>query len=129
MDGKYAYGKIFFIYTYIFIFFYLLIFGCTASLLLLGFFLVAAGRAYSLAAVCRLLIAVASLITEQGLYGTWASAVVAYGLSHCRSRTLEHRFNNVVHGLGCSVACVIFPNQGSNHCLLYWQVDSSPPSH
>ena len=91
---------------YILFFLYLLIFGCTASSLLLGFSLVAAGKAYSLAAVCRLLIAVASLITEQGLHGTWASAVVAYGLSHCRSRTLEHRFSNVVHGLNCSV---VFP--------------------
>ena len=35
--------------------------------------------------------------------------------------------------LSCSVACGIFPDQGSNLCLLHWQVDSSftrkAPSH
>ena len=35
----------------------------------------------------------------------------------------------VVHGLNCSEACGIFPDQGSNPCLLHWQVDSLPLSH
>ena len=39
-------------------------------------------------AVCGLLIAVASLIAEHGLWGSWASVVVA-------------------QGLGCSLACGI----------------------
>ena len=30
------------------------------------------------------------------------------------------------HGFCCSVACGIFPHQGSNPCPLHWQVDSSP---
>ena len=30
----------------------------------------------------------------------------------------------VVYGLSCSKACGIFPNQGSNQCLLHWQADS-----
>ena len=30
----------------------------------------------------------------------------------------------VVHGLSCSVACGIFPDQGLNLCLLHWQADS-----
>ena len=30
----------------------------------------------------------------------------------------------VVCGLSCSVACGIFPDQGSNPCPLHWQVDS-----
>ena len=30
----------------------------------------------------------------------------------------------VVHGLSCSAACGIFPDQGSNPCLLHWQADS-----
>ena len=34
-----------------------------------------------------------------------------------------------MHGLGCSVACGIFLDQGSNPCLLHWQVDSLPLSH
>ena len=32
----------------------------------------------------------------------------------------------VVHRLSCSVACGIFPNQGSNSSFLYWQADSYP---
>ena len=34
----------------------------------------------------------------------------------------------MVHGLSCSAACGIFPNQESNPCLLPWQADSSPLS-
>ena len=37
--------------------------------------------------------------------GTWASVVVA-------------------HGLSCSAACGIFLDRGSNPCPLHWQVDS-----
>ena len=32
----------------------------------------------------------------------------------------------VTHGLRCSVACGIFPDQGSNPCPLHWQADSQP---
>ena len=35
----------------------------------------------------------------------------------------------VVHGLSCSEACGIFPDQGSNPCPLHWQVDSQPLRH
>ena len=34
----------------------------------------------------------------------------------------------VANGLNCSVTCGIFLDQGSNMCLLHWQVDSSPLS-
>ena len=56
-------------------------------------------------AVRWLLIAVASFC-----YGAWAlnsSAPVV-----------------VARGLSCSVACGIFPDQGSNPCPLHWQADS-----
>ena len=56
-------------------------------------------------AVCWLLIAVASLVAEHGFLGMRASVVVA-------------------HGLSCSAACGIFPDQGSNLCPLHWQADS-----
>ena len=35
----------------------------------------------------------------------------------------------VAHRLSCSESCEIFPNQGSNLCLLRWQADSLPLSH
>ena len=35
----------------------------------------------------------------------------------------------VVHGLSCSEACGIFPDQGWNLCHLHWQLDSLPLSH
>ena len=35
----------------------------------------------------------------------------------------------VTHGFSCSVACGIFPDQGSSLCLLHWQADSVPLSH
>ena len=35
----------------------------------------------------------------------------------------------VVHGFSCSVACEIFPDEGSNLCVLQWQVDSLPLTH
>ena len=41
-----------------------------------------------------LLIAVASLVAEHGLWGTWASVVAAPGFSSCGSWTLEPRLNS-----------------------------------
>ena len=35
----------------------------------------------------------------------------------------------VAHGLSCSKACGVFPDQGSNLCSLHWQADSYPLSH
>ena len=35
----------------------------------------------------------------------------------------------MVHGLRCSTACGIFPGQGSNPCLLHWQVVSLSLRH
>ena len=35
----------------------------------------------------------------------------------------------VAYGLSCSAACGIFPDQGSNLCLLHWQADSYPLHH
>ena len=46
-----------------------------------GLFLVVASRGYSLVGMCGLLIAVASLVSEQRLQGPQASVVVAHGLS------------------------------------------------
>ena len=35
----------------------------------------------------------------------------------------------VAHGLSCSAACGILPDQGSNPCPLHWQADSQPLCH
>ena len=35
----------------------------------------------------------------------------------------------LARGLGCRMACGIFPDQGSNPCPLHWQADSSPLDH
>ena len=52
------------------------------------------------------------------------------GLSCCGAWALGHVGLIVAaHGLSCSAACGIFPDQGSNPCLPHWQVDASPLSH
>ena len=54
------------------------------------------------------------------------------GLSLSRPRSLRSTGSRragsaiVAHGLSCSAACGIFPDQGSNPCLLHWQADSQP---
>ena len=75
------------------------------------------GRGYSLAAMRRLLIAVAALVMEHKLEGLQASVVAALRLSSTISVV-------GTHGLSCPVACGIFLNQGSNPCPLHWQADS-----
>ena len=61
---------------------------------------------FSLVVVCRLLIAVTSLVEHRGCTGL---LVVAHGLRH-------------------STTCGISLDQGLNLCLLYRQVDSLPLS-
>ena len=56
------------------------IFGCAWSLLLRGLFLVVVSSGYSLVAVHRLLIAVASLVAELWLQDAQPSGVSACGL-------------------------------------------------
>ena len=47
------------------------------------------------------------------------------GFSCCGARALGMWASVVVaHRLSCSVACGIFPDQGSHPCPLRWQVDS-----
>ena len=52
------------------------------------------------------------------------------GFSCCRARALGTWASVVVaRGLSCSTACGIFPDQGLNPCPLHWQVDSYPLCH
>ena len=53
---------------------------------------------FSLVAVCGLLIAVVSLVSEHRLWGAQTSVGAARGLSSCDWQALEHRLNH------CSVA-------------------------
>ena len=68
-------------------------------------------------AVHGLLIAVTSLCCRARALGARASVVVACGLQSAGSVVVEH-------GLSCSAARGIFPDQGSNPCPLHWQADS-----
>ena len=79
---------------------------------------------------------------EWGLLSSWsvrlpiagASLVVEHRLGHMGSAVVAPEFWSaglivVAHGLSCSEACGIFLDQGSNPCLLHWQVDSLQLSH
>ena len=97
-------------------YFILLIFGCAGSLLLCGLLPSCLIGGLSLVGVCRLPIAVASLAVEHR--PVLASVAAAPRLWRTGAVTLSH-------GLSCSESCRIFPDQGSNLCLLHWQAYSS----
>ena len=85
-------------------------------------FLVMTSRAYSPVAVLRFLIGVASPVVEHGLQGVKTSVVVTTRLQSTGPIV-------VTHGLSCSEAYGIFPDQRLNLCLLHLQADSLPLSH
>ena len=62
--------------------------------LLCGFFSTAGTGGYSLVAVPGLLISMASLVAECGLYGVKVSVAAVCGLRSCSSWALEHRLNS-----------------------------------
>ena len=64
-------------------------------------------------------------IEGQELLIALASLVEKHGLQQL------HHLGSVAgaHGLSCSKACGIFPDQGSNPCLLHCQTDSYPLYH
>ena len=105
-----------FILINLFYFIYL-IFGCVgSSLLCAGFSLVAASGSYS-SLQCTGFSLWWLLLLGVWALSTRASVVVARGLQSAGSVV-------VVHRLSCSTARGIFPDQGSNLCLLHWQADS-----
>ena len=83
-------------------------------------------RGFSLVVVCVFLTVVLLLLWSTGL---WASVMAAGGSIPGAPRLWSSGSIVVVHGLSCSMACGIFLDQGSNPCLLHWQVDSVPLSH
>uniref|UniRef100_A0A8C2PBT7 Sushi, von Willebrand factor type A, EGF and pentraxin domain containing 1 n=1 Tax=Capra hircus TaxID=9925 RepID=A0A8C2PBT7_CAPHI len=48
---------------------------------------------------------------------------------YLHSRSSSECKGNVAHGLSCSAACGVVPNQGSNSCLLHCWADFLPLSH
>ena len=68
-------------------------------------------------ALCRLLVAVASLVVEHRLQ----ASVVAH--------RLESSGSVVMHGLRCSKACGILLDRGLNWCPLHFKADSQPLNH
>ena len=54
------------------------------------------------------------VVVVQGLFIEEASLVVEHELESLHASVV------VGHGLGCCVACGIFPDQGLNLCLLHW---------
>ena len=69
-----------------------------------------------------------SLVAEHRPAGTWASVGAAWG-SGLAPGLQSSGWGVAVHGPSCSLAYGIFLDQGSNLCLLYWQLDSLPLSH
>ena len=98
----------YFLYTfiyYLFIYFWL----CWVFVSVRGLSLVAASRGYS---------------------SLWCAGFSLSWLLLLRSTGSRHAGSVVVpHGLSCSAACGIFPDQGSNPCPLHWQADSQPLRH
>ena len=113
-------------YFFLKIEFYVFIFGCAGSLLLLR--LVSRGEHGLALLQCAgfslwwllLLQSMGSRVC--GLPGEWASVAVVPELWSTDSIV-------VTYGLSCSRACEISLDQGLSPCLLHWQEDTLPLSH
>ena len=104
------YGRGFSFLIFFYLFTYLFIYGCVgSSFLCKGFSLVAASGGHSSSRCTGLSLSRPLLLQSTG--SRRAGSVV------------------VAHGPSCSAACGIFPDQGSNPCLLHWQADPQPLRH
>ena len=72
-----------------------------------------------------------SLVAESGGHSSSQCAGLSPSWPLLLRSTGSRRTGSVVvaHGLSCSAACGIFPDQGSNPCPLHWQADSQPLRH
>ena len=87
------------------LFIYVFIYGCGASSFLCEGFL--------------------QLAASGGHSSSWCAGLSLSRPLLLRSTGSRHAGSVVVaHGPSCSVACGIFPDQGSNPCPLHWQADS-----
>ena len=63
-------------------------------------------------------------VADHGLWGTWASVIVAHRFGNsCGPWAVGHRLNSVGHRLSFSAACGIFLDQGLNPVSLALQGD------
>ena len=72
-----------------------------------------------------------SLVVESGGHSSsWCAGLSLSRPLLLRSTGSRHAGSVIVaHGPSCSVACGIFPDQGSNPCPLHWQADSQLLCH
>ena len=72
-----------------------------------------------------------SLVAASGSHSSLRCAGLSLSRPLLLRSTGSRRAGSVVveHGPSCSVACGIFPDQGSNPCPLHWQADSQPLHH
>ena len=77
----------------------------------MAFYLIVVSRGCSPVSVCRLLIAVASLVAERGLLGSGLQKLRPMGSHGCGSRAPEHRLNNC--GAQASLLCGMWDLPGS----------------
>ena len=98
---------IFIIYLFIYLFIYLCL--CWVFVSVQGLSLVAASEGHSSSRCAGLSLSQPLLLRSTGSRRAGSVAVA--------------------DGPGCSVACGIFPDQGSNPCPLHWQADSQPLRH
>ena len=72
-----------------------------------------------------------SLVAASGGHSSSRCTGLSLSLPLLLQSTGSRRAGSVVvaHGLSCSAACGIFPDQGSNLCPLHWQADSQPLCH
>ena len=103
--------------SFFLIYFIYLFFGCVGSSLLRVGFLQLRRAGATLRCGARASHCGGFSRCEAWALGMWASVVVSRRLQSAGSVV-------VVHGLSCSVACGILPDQGSNPRPLHWQVDS-----
>ena len=127
----------FFLKNFTYLFIYPFIFGCVGSSFLCEGFLQLQQAGATLhcdarASLCWVFISVRGLSPVAASRGH--SSLRCAGLSPSRPllrSTGSRRAGSVVvvHGLSCSAACGIFPDQRSNPCPLHWQADSQPLRH
>ena len=72
-----------------------------------------------------------SLVVASGRHSSSRCAGLSLSQPLLLRSTGSRRAGSVIvaHGPSCSVACGIFPDQGSNPCPLHWQADSQPLRH